>query len=188
MNSCIRNALPKVNMDCDEEVDTVRHLSSGCTKLSKGPYKRRHDRIGLGVCWELCWQNGIGCSVNWFEEVSDTVWRSEDGQFKIWWDRPIETTVKLDHSRPNVILINQQDNEWTIVEFSVLWDKNMLLKEEKKITRYIPLAKEIRKVHGVSTKIVLIILGSFGTVTNQLKADLAVLGMETILGEYRHQF
>ena len=113
--------------------------------------------------------------------------RSENGQFEIWLDRPIETTVKLDHNRPDVILINRQDNEWTIVEFSVPWDKNILLKEEEKITRYIPLAKEGRKVHGLSTKIVPIILGSLGTVTNQLKADLAVLGMERILGEYRHQ-
>ena len=54
---------------CDEEVETVRHLSSGCTKLSKGPYKRRYDRMGLHVYWELCQQNGIGCSVTWFEEV-----------------------------------------------------------------------------------------------------------------------
>ena len=69
------------------------------------------------------------------------------------------------------------------MEFSVPWDKNVLLKEEEKITRYIPLAKEIRKVHGISTKIVPIVLGRLGTVTNQLKTDLAVLGMERILGE-----
>ena len=59
---------PKCHL-CDEEVETVRHLSSGCTKLSKGPYKRRYDRMGLHVYWELCQQNGIGCSVTWFEEV-----------------------------------------------------------------------------------------------------------------------
>ena len=68
------------------------------------------------------------------------------------------------------------------MEFSVPWDKNVLLKEDEKITRCIPLVKEIRKVHGVSTKIVPIILGSIGTVINQLKADLAVLGTERILG------
>ena len=61
------------------------------------------------------------------------------------------------------------------MEFSVPRDKNVLLKKNEKIQRYIPLAKEISKVHGVSTKIVPIILGSLGTVTNQLKADLAVL-------------
>ena len=68
------------------------------------------------------------------------------------------------------------------MEFSVPWDKSVLLKEEEKIQKYIPLAKKIRKVHGVSTKTVSITLGSLGTVTNQLKADLAVLGMERILG------
>ena len=68
------------------------------------------------------------------------------------------------------------------MEFSVPWDKNMLLKEEEKIKKYIPLAKEIHKVHGVSTKIVPIILGNLGTVANQLKADLVVLGMERISG------
>ena len=105
-----------------------------------------------------------------------------DGQFEIWWNRPIETTVKLEHNGPDVILINRQDKEWTIVEFPVPWGKNVLLREEEKIQKYIPLDKEIHNVHGVSTKIAPIILGSLGTVTNQLKADLAVLGMERILG------
>ena len=67
------------------------------------------------------------------------------------------------------------------MEFSVPRDKNVLLKKNEKIQRYIPLAKEISKVHGVSTKIVPVILYSLGTVTNQLKADLAVLRMERIL-------
>ena len=62
--------------------------------------------MGLRVYWELCQKNGIGCANNWFEEVPDTVQRSEDGQFELWWDRPIETTVKSEHNRPNVILIN----------------------------------------------------------------------------------
>ena len=138
--------------------------------------------MGLRVYWELCQKYGIDCTNNWFEEVPGTVRRSEDGQFEIWWDRPAKTTVKLEHNRPDVILINQQEKKWAIVEFSVPQDKNVLLKEEEKIQRYIPLAKEICKVHGVSTKIVPIILGSLGTVTNQIKADLTVLEMERILG------
>ena len=97
---------PKCRL-CDVEIETVRYLSAGCTKLSKGPYKRRRDRMELMVYWELCQKYGISCANNWFEEVPDTVQSSENGQFEIWWDRPIETTVKLEHNRPNVILINQ---------------------------------------------------------------------------------
>ena len=57
----------------------------------------------------------------------------------------------------------------------------MLLKEKENITRCIPLAKEIHKVHVFSTKIIRIILGSLDTAINQLKADFAVLIMERIL-------
>ena len=108
--------------------------------------------------------------------------KSEDGWFEIWWDRLIDTVPKLDHNRPDVILMNRQGNEWTLAEFSVSWDKNMLLKKEEKTTRYIPLAKENPKVHEASTKHVPIILGSLGTFINQLKPNLAKLGLEKILG------
>ena len=175
------NVSPKCRL-CDGEDETIRHLSAGCTKLSKGPYKRRHDRMGLRVYWEVCKQYGVSCAERWYDEVPDTVRRSKDGEFEIWWDRPIETTVKLDHNRPDLVIINRQDNEWIIVEFSVPWDKNVLLKEEEKVSKYIPLAKEIRKVHRVSTKIVPIILGSLGTVTTRLINSLKQLGMEKILG------
>jgi hypothetical protein len=172
---------PKCRL-CDSEAETVRHLSAGCKKLAGGPYKRRHDRMGVRVYWELCQKYQIPCTSKWFEEIPDTVRKSKDGLFEIWWDRPIETTVMLEHNRPDVVVINHKGNEWTIVEFSVPWDKNVLLKEDEKIKRYIPLAKEIRKVHGVSTKIVPIILGSLGTVSSQLKGHLSGLGMDNILG------
>ena len=74
-------------------------MSAGCTKLSKGPYKRTHDRMGLTVYWELCRKYGISCAINWFEEVPGTVRSSENGQFEIWWDRPVETTVKTQQTR-----------------------------------------------------------------------------------------
>ena len=172
---------PKCRL-CDGGDETVRHLAAGCSKLSKGPYKRRHDRMGLKVYWELCRQYGVRTSEKWYDEIPDTVRISEDGQYEVWWDRPIETTVKLDHNRPDVVVINRQDKEWIIVEFSVPWDKNVLLKEEEKVSKYIALAKEVRKVHKVSTKIVPIVLGSLGTVTTKLKYSLKELGMERILG------
>ena len=66
---------PKYRL-CDVEIKTVRHLSAGYTKFSKGPYKRRHDQMGLRVYWELYWKYGIGYANNWFKEVPNTVQRS----------------------------------------------------------------------------------------------------------------
>ena len=71
---------------CEVGDETVRHLSPGCGKLSKGPHKRRHDRMGLRVYWELCRKYQVQCSDKWFEEVPDTVRKRKDGKFEIWWD------------------------------------------------------------------------------------------------------
>ena len=90
--------------------------------------------MGLRVYWELCRKYGICCSEKWLQEVPDTVRKSENGEYEIWWDQPIETTVKLDNNRPDIIVINRQNNEWIIVEFSVSWDKNVMLKEEEKVS------------------------------------------------------
>ena len=41
---------------CRKDVETVGHLVSGCSILAKLEYKRRHDRMGLKIYWELCGQ------------------------------------------------------------------------------------------------------------------------------------
>ena len=166
---------------CKQENETVMHITSGCGKLSTTSYKTRHDRMGLRVYWGMCKRAGIPCARRWHEETPDSVRKSEGGKFEIWWDRPVETTVKLDHYRPDVILIDKDRKDWTIVDFSVPWDTNVVKKDEK-ITRYLPLAMDIRKVHGVSTKIVPIEIGGLGVVPKRLAGCLKDLQLPDIIG------
>ena len=35
-----------------------------------------------------------------------------------WWNRSVETAAKLDHNRPDVILIDKVEKHWTIIDFS----------------------------------------------------------------------
>ena len=50
------------------------------------------------------------------------------------------------------------------------WYKNVLIKEQEKIAKYVPLAKDLTKVRKMSTKIVLVVIGGFGfSVTKHLK-------------------
>ena len=167
---------------CGLHKETVSHLVSGCSKLAQGPYKRRHDHMGLRIYWEMCRKNGIPCSEKWFEEVPDTIRKSKDNKFEIWWDRPVETTIKLDHYRPDVVLIDRAAKHWTIVDFSVPWDKNVNSKEDEKILRYLPLAKDITKVHKVSTKVIPIVIGGLGVVPKRLTGYLKELGIPDVVG------
>ena len=54
---------------CGKDPETVGHLVSACTMLCQREYRRRHDRMGLRVYWELCGTYGLERSACWDEEV-----------------------------------------------------------------------------------------------------------------------
>jgi hypothetical protein len=188
----LRTRLVRANID-GEEVDplcrmcgkvgeTTGHLASACSKLAQREYKRRHDRMGLRVYWELCKKYGMKCGSKWYEEVPEAVRVSKDEKYEIWWDRSVETTQKLDHNRPDVILINRVKKEWLIVDFSVPSDINVVGKEDEKIMKYSPLALDVRKLHRVSTKVIPVVVGAFGVVSGRLTGFLRQLGLDHTIG------
>lgn len=152
---------------CGKVGESVGHLVSGCSGLAQREYKRRHDRMGLRVYWEVCRLYGVECGERWYEEVPDEVRRSKDGRYEVWWDKPVATAKRLEHNRPDLVVIDHREKEWKIVDFSVPWDKNVISKEDDKINNYSPLANEVRKMHRVSTRIVPIVVGALGTVSKR---------------------
>ena len=39
---------------CDKQMEAIVHLIAGCEVLAKEGHKRRYDRVGLKVYWEIC--------------------------------------------------------------------------------------------------------------------------------------
>ena len=72
---------PKCRVCC-KEVESVGHVASGCSGLAQREYRRRHDRMGLRVYWELCRKYGIKFADVWYKEVPDEVRMSEDGRLR----------------------------------------------------------------------------------------------------------
>lgn len=167
---------------CGVQAESVWHVTSGCGVLAQKEYKRRHDRMGLRVYWELCRKYGVKCAGKWFEEVPDKVRKSEDGKVEIWWDRSVETTQQVESNRPDVVVVDHGRKRWLIVDFSVPSDRNVTAKEEEKISKYSALAYQIRKLHRVSTSIIPIVVGSLGVVTKRLEKGLCELGVPDVLG------
>ncbi len=130
-----------------ERIETVSHLASGCGELAKKQYKIRHDKMGTRIHWELCKKYGIECAGKWYEHVPGSVCRNGTGDVEIWWDRTVETGRRLAHNRPDVVVINRRERKWTLVDFSVPLDKNVLTKENEKLLNYTPLAQEVRRLY-----------------------------------------
>ena len=167
---------------CGKVAESVAHLAAGCSGLAQREYRRRHDRMGLRIYWELCRKFGVKCAGKWFEEVPEEVRVSADGNVEIWWDRSVMTTRQLEHNRPDVVVIDRTSRRWLIVDFSVPWDRNVVAKEDEKIAKYSPLALEVRRVHGVATKVVPIVVGALGVVSKRLVGFLKDLDVPDVLG------
>jgi hypothetical protein len=126
---------------CHKFNENVAHLSSGCGELSQVDYRRRHDKMGLRVYWELLGKYGLKRNPKWYEQTVESVRKSEDGLVEIWWDRPVAATKQLDHNRPDVVVIDKREGEdkGVIVDFSVPIDVNVAKCEVEKVVRYTPL-------------------------------------------------
>ena len=166
---------------CKKELETVTHLVSSCSGLAQREYKRRHDRMGLRVYWEICKKYGMKCSEHWYTECPEKVRKSECGFYEVWWDRPVETTKRLEHNKPDVVIIDRKRKLWTFIDFSVPNDKNVLLKGEEKKETYKELANEIRRIHKVRTKIVPIVVGALGVLPSNLEENLKYLEMPYVI-------
>ena len=74
----IRAMIDKENISmvcrkCEKVNETLGHLASGCEALAGKEYRRRHDRMGLRVYWEVCKLYGVKCAEKWYEETPDEV-------------------------------------------------------------------------------------------------------------------
>ena len=167
---------------CGKSWETVGHLTSGCKLLAQKEYKRRHDRMGLRVYWELCGKYGLKRSKQWFEETPDAVRVSEDKMYEVWWDNTVATTTKLEHNRPDVVVIDRVQKKWLIVDFSVPFDANVVKKEEEKIRNYDELKRVVINLHKVTARVVPIVVGSLGVVSKNLNGYLKDLGIADVVG------
>ena len=77
---------------------------------------------------------------------------------------------KVENNRPDAG-VDYQEKKCTIVDLFEPCN-NMRLKEDKKSAKYSSLALQVRKLHGVSTVVVLIAVCCLGVVSDQLEKNL----------------
>jgi hypothetical protein len=167
---------------CGKYAETVGHLVSGCEMLAQTEYRRRHDKMGLRVYWELCGKYGLRRSEKWYEEVPDPVRKSADGRIEVWWDQKVVTPTALEANRPDVVVIDRGGRKWTLVDFSVPFDPNVARKEGVKVKKYEKLAVEVSRMHKVAVEVVPIVVGSLGVVSKKMEGWLKRLGIGDVIG------
>ena len=101
---------------------------------------------------------------------------------KLLWDFEIHTDHQILARWPDLIVINKKKmRTWRIVDFDVLANQRVKLKECEKRDKYLDLAGELKKLWIMKLTIIPMVIGALGTVTKglvQVLEDIEITGRE----------
>ena len=102
----------------------------------------------------------------------------ENEEVKVLWDFPIQTDKKLDHSRPDITMVDKENKVCWLIDVACPFDRRIDQKENEKIEAYTELKYEVLKVWRTEVQrvfIVPIIIGALGSVTKKLGKNLEMI-------------
>ena len=157
---------------CKERDETVAHIVSECQKLAQNEYKIwQHDPISKIIHWELCKKFDIEASDKWYTHTPEKVIETE--ACKILWDFSIQTDHKLEHNKPDILVIDKVQQAVFIVDIACPFDSRIEKKEAEKIQHYLELKREIKRLWKINEVIIIpIIIGSLGSITKKFTKHL----------------
>ena len=113
----------------------------------------------------------------------------ENNTHKLLWDFDIQTDHRISVRRPDRKIINKKKKRiCKIVDFAVPAEHRIKLKECEKRDKYLDLARELKKLWNIQVTIILIVIGSFGTVTKGLLKGLERLGSWRASGDHTNYY
>ena len=148
---------------CDDKIETIDHLVSGCPILAPGEYTNRHNRVGQYLHWKICQHFNIETKTpNWYEHHPDPV--TEGDKCTILWDFPIHTDRTIQANRPDIVVKDKQNNTCLLIDMSIPSDRNVSAKVFEKLSKYKDLEIEIQKMWHLKTTTVPVVVGALGII------------------------
>ena len=135
----------------------ISHIVSSCPKLAQKEYKRRHDNVARAIHWDLAGKCGFEWNENWNDHVPESVLENDD--YKLLWDFSIRTDHEIRARRPDLVIVNKRDKSCQIIDVAIPEDGQVREKEDKKVEKYQDLAREVRKMWDVKTKLIPVVMG-----------------------------
>ena len=162
---------------CKSKEETVNHIVSGCQNLAQKEYRRRHDTVAKALHWDILRQKGFPHEPQWYKHDPEAV--VENDKFKILWDFTIQTDHIISARRPDIVVIDKQEKKCQIIDVAIPVDGRIDKKEEEKIEKYQELGREIKKLWNLKVKVIPIVVGALGSVTERLNEYLSEMGVTT---------
>ena len=182
-DQAIRTIYVKISIDksqadpkcriCKQGNETISHIVSACPKLAQKEYKRRHDNEARVIHWDLSGKYEFERNERWYDHVPESVLENDD--YKLLWDFSVRTDHEIGARRPDMMIIDKRDRSCQITDVAIPEDGRVREKEDEKIEKYQDLEREVRRMLGVRSKVIPVVVGALGSVPLRLKDNLKVI-------------
>ena len=129
--------------------------------------------VGKVIHCEMCLKFKFDHTSKWYMHNQTSV--LENDTHKLLWDFDMKFDQLIPARRPDLIIINNNNKKkgtCKIVDFAVPADHRIKLKEKEQKDKYLDLARELKQMWNMKVTIILIVIGDFGTVSEELLKGL----------------
>ena len=118
--------------------------------LNKSHYAKHYKKFGTYVNWLLCKKYHLECSDKCCTHTHTHTHTHKhaharthtpkpvqgNDKYKTPWDFNIQTNKVIEHRLPELVCISKQKWKCKIIDFAILVDQNIAIKEQEKLDKY----------------------------------------------------
>lgn len=157
---------------CGTPGETIEHVTGGCPLLANDLYLGRHNSVASIIHQRLaCMNNLVDKTLPHYKYAPEPV--LENNNVVLYWDRPIITDRHIQNHRPDILLIDKAKKTGLIIDIAVPLTHNLAKTENEKITKYLDLAVELRRMWKLTDiRTIPVVLSVEGVVTERFLKNL----------------
>jgi hypothetical protein len=104
-----------------------------------------------------------------YEHVPKSVETSQGGKVTILWNQQVQTGRTIPSNKPDIIILDNEKGTCMLIDVAISGDRNVIKKDANKILKYKDLTTEIQRMWNVKTKVIPVIIGVNGTISESFR-------------------
>ena len=110
----------------------------------------------------------------------------ENDNAKILWDFMVQCDIKIEHRKPDIIVVDKRENVCKIIDVACPGDHRLNEKRNEKLNRYSDLRLEIARMWDIKTIIIPVIIGALGSIPEDIHKFLKLLDIKYYMNILQH--
>ncbi|XP_071052122.1 uncharacterized protein [Onthophagus taurus] len=163
---------------CNNKEESLDHIMAGCTMLAPTQYLDRHNSVAKILHKEIIkkYLAEHDDPNPYYQYEPRPV--TENELVGVYWDRQILTDRPIQHNKPDILIYQKVENKVIMADVAVPLAANIQKTNREKISKYVQLAEEIKKMWNVeSVRILPVVIGATGEVPMKLHESLKEMGV-----------